>query len=142
MPKIITYTMHTCPMIAFNKALKGDYSEMKKGLFATKKAQYRAFVCVFDEADKVFNLSNDYRQYLALRVQASQMYAKAVQGQKHYYTRAKIKELEADAVMNRLSGGDKVVFEQSCAMLSKKMQFPVKPKEITVSEYYSYIAIK
>ena len=134
--------MHTCPMISFNKALKGDYSEMKTGLFATKKAQYRAFVRVFDEADKAFNLSDDYKQYLALRVQASQMYAKAVQGQKHFYTRATIKELEAEAIMARLSGGDKVGFEQSCAMLSKKMQFPVKPKEITVAEYYSYIAIK
>ena len=130
----------TCPMTAFRIALKGDYSGMKKGMIATNKGAYRAFVSVFDEADKAFNLSESYKRYLALRVQASEMYVKAINGQKHYYTRAKIKEAEAEQALGGI--GSEISFEASCAMLSKKMGFPVRPSDVSVSEYYAYMDIK
>jgi hypothetical protein len=127
-----------CPMVAFRKALKGDYKAMKKGIFSTKKGCYKAFVAVFDEADKLFSLSENYRKYLHLRVIACNMYLKAVNGQTHYFTRAKIKEAEAESF---LLGGDEAKFEHTCAMLSKKMGYPVRVNEVTVSEFYSYMEL-
>ena len=96
-------------------------------------------MCVFDGADSAFNIAEGYKKYLELRIQATMMYLKAVNGKKHYYTRAKIKELEADAI---LGVGSEQSYETACAMLSKKMGFAVRANEVTVAEFYGYIEIK
>ena len=130
--------INDCPMYAFKRAMQGNYALMKKRGIYTKKKALQAYKKVFDEADEKFSIAEIYRQYLDKMVRASDFYAKAVNGQRHYFTRAELLVKEADAL---LDGSDEEL-EKRCAYLTKKMGVKVSPKSVTVAEYYSYIELK
>jgi malonyl CoA-acyl carrier protein transacylase len=131
-------SIYDTPMIVFKKALAGDITGMKKGLFCTDKKAHNNFVGLFDEADKAFNIAEQYREYLRKRVQASSLYAQAVDGKRWLFTIAKVREAEANAI---IGGGTEEEFGKVCARLAKNMGFRVDPSAVTIAEFYSYLLV-
>lgn len=130
--------INDCPMYAFKKGMQGNYRLMRKRGIYTKDRAFKAFKQVFNEADEKFRIAEIYRQYLSKMVRASQFYAKAVSGQRHYFTRAELLIKEADALLD----GSEEELEKRCAYLTKKMGVKVSPKSVTVAEFYAYIELK
>lgn len=132
-------SINNTPMITFKKALAGDFKAMGKGFFAEKKG-YKAFVKVFNEADEAFNIAENYKAYLAKRVEAAKIYLKAINGKPWLFARAKIKENEAELALG--AGGEGERFEIVCAQLAKNMGFKIDANTITVADFYSYMKIR
>lgn len=132
-------SMNNNTMIAFKRALAGDFSGMAKGLFA-KKRGYKAFIKVFDEADEAFNIAENYKAYLKKRVEACKIYLKAIDDKPWLFAIATLKEQEAETLLGM--GGEGEQFEFVCAQLSKNMGFKIDSNTITVAEFYSYMKIR
>ena len=133
--------IHDTPMIRFKEALAGNVDAMRRTkYFATEKGAYKAFVRVFDEADKAFGIADNYRAYLKARIRAARLWAKGADGQKWNYGLAQVAEHEAEMLLG--AGGTGEAFEFTCAQLAKNMGFRVDPKAVTVAEFYSYMKIQ
>lgn len=128
-------SIHTCPILAFNKAITGDLSGMViKGKLRKRKA-LRAYAKVFDEYLKEFGLPREYEEYLKTMIWAAEEYAAAAQGERFRFTLAQLKEKEAAKML----AGDSTPLNIVAANLSKALGFPVNPATVTVAQFYGYL---
>ena len=78
-------------------------------------------------------------RYLQLNILAIRLYYEAYSNnQRHKKTLAKVKELEANALLKEHVKED---FNVLCAMISKYQGYRVDPKSTSVREFYSYIEL-
>ena len=85
-----------------------------------------------------FGLSEEFKDNLRLQVEIANLKARLViTGQRHLRTQIKIKEEEFLA--NSPSDKPPVELETLLAKMSKYYGFKLESKELTVTQYYSYL---
>lgn len=130
-------SIYTCPVRIFSHVMKtGDYDALTNGRVYKHKGKY-AWKRLMDEFCKEFGLPEDYKAYLKLRVQASKLYAKAID-KKHYITMARVKEQQAEALIRSMNGESQSLL-QTAAMISRELGFAVDVNTCTVAQFYSYL---
>ena len=134
-------SIYNCPMIVFKEIMATDnYTLLRRNRLASKKDCYKVFCRIFDEADSKFNIIELHRGYLKQKVKAMQYYAKSLSKGKIWRTKARLAEAEAERMID--INPSAVKFEIICAELTKKMGLKVNSKEVTVSEYFSYLEVR
>ena len=86
-----------------------------------------------------FDIADSYRRYLELMKKACILYKKAYcDGDKINWTLAKVKEAEAEEIMQSIPEPD---FNKLLAQVSKFMGYRINPNEVTVKEFYGYLKL-
>lgn len=129
-------SIYTCPVLAYNKAMRGDYTGMlEKGRYSERKAQ-AAYAKVFDEYLEEFGLPKAYEEYLRTMIWAAEEYAGSTRSCERWrLTLARAKEHEAIASL----GGAPEAFSAVVAKLSRTLGFPIDPARTTVAQFYGYM---
>lgn len=122
------------PIGIFIQILETDNTSLLGGFNIAKRWEY-----IFNEYINYYDLSKEYKQYLNLQQQVIKLYYKAyIKGERHNKTLAKIKQLEANELMQ---GQIKPDFKVVAASVSKFMAYRIDTGTTSVKEFYSYLKL-
>jgi hypothetical protein len=120
----------------------GDYRLLMKKIITINESDFERLFKVweglYNEYMDRFGLSEEFKDNLRLQVEIANLKARLViTGQRHLRTQIKIKEEEFLA--NSPSDKPPVELETLLAKMSKYYGFKLESKELTVTQYYSYL---
>ena len=130
-------SIHNCPILAFDKASKGDLKALHiKGRYSELKAT-EAYKKIFDEDLKEFGSSDFFKEYMDLRIHIANLRKKAyVDGDKFSKTLIKVKELDLQSMLEGIPESENLGI--TIAKMSKALGFHLDSKNLTVYDYRSY----